>query len=75
MLKSIAPTLQNRGKKRRSHHNAHLVCVFGHHNGVLDYLHTGELPPLHPAKAPLPLSKRIFEEQILTSNGKAAQTA
>jgi hypothetical protein len=49
---------------KRSHPNAHMEAVFGHRHGVLDYLHTGQLPPLRPATAPLPLRKRVLGDEI-----------
>ena len=44
--------------EKRSHMHAHLEAVCGHRHAVWDYLQTGELPPLRPAVAPLPLDER-----------------
>ena len=51
-------------EKKRSRLNAHMEAVFGHCHGVWDYLHTGDLPSLHPATAPLPLHKRVIDDEI-----------
>ena len=50
-----------RCSKKRSRLNVYLKQVFGHHNGIWDYLATGDMPPLSPAMPPLPLHERVLE--------------
>ena len=53
------------GRQRRRFH-VFLKETFGHHNGVFDYLETGEMPPLHcfGAAASLPLSECVVESDL-----------
>ena len=46
--------------KKRSRMQAYLQQVFGHHNGIWDYLETGVMPPLSPATPPLALRQRVL---------------
>jgi len=36
-----------RSARKRKRIHAYLTRVFGHHHGMWDYLHTGEMPPLY----------------------------